>query len=84
MNISQLVTKIHPEVINWRRELHKKPELSYNEFDTANYVADLLTQFGAYEISRPTPNSVVARLIGNKPGKVLALRADMDALPLTE
>lgn len=84
MDITQLVTNTHPEVINWRRELHKKPELSYNEFNTANYVADLLTQFGDYEVLRPTPNSVVARLIADKPGKVLALRADMDALPLTE
>lgn len=84
VNLHDLVKNIHLEVIHWRRELHSRPELSYNEINTANYVAALLKSFGGYEITRPTQNSVVARLIGSSSGKILALRADMDALPLQE
>lgn len=78
------IENIKEEVINWRRQLHQKPELSFQETATAKFVADTLSGFGNYIISFPTPTSVMARLIGNKPGKTLALRADMDALPLTE
>ncbi|MEK8127909.1 amidohydrolase [Paenibacillus filicis] len=83
-SIIQWTEAITEQTIAWRRELHAKPELSFQEFKTAQYVEDLLRGFGQLEISRPTPTSVVARLIGKFPGKVLALRADMDALPIQE
>ncbi|HTR79552.1 MAG TPA: amidohydrolase [Gemmatimonadaceae bacterium] len=75
---------VRETVIGWRRHLHQHPELSFHEERTAQFVADTLTGFGGLEITRPTPTSVVARLIGTGPGPVLAIRADMDALPIDE
>lgn len=72
------------EVIGWRRYLHKYPEPSFQEEKTAQFVYETLQTFGELEISRPTKTSVMARLIGQQPGKVIALRADMDALPIEE
>ncbi|RXZ83251.1 amidohydrolase [Paenibacillaceae bacterium] len=80
----QWTQAIAEQAIAWRRDLHRQPELSFQEFKTAQYVEDRLREFGHLEISRPTQTSVVARLIGKFPGKVLALRADMDALPIQE
>ena len=78
------VETVRETVIGWRRYLHQHPELSFQEERTAEFVADTLGEFGSLEISRPTPTSVVARLQGAKPGPVLAIRADIDALPITE
>jgi amidohydrolase len=78
------VESIRETVITWRRELHMNPELSFHEERTAQFVADTLATLGEFQISRPTPTSVVARLRGAHPGPVLAMRADMDALPIHE
>jgi amidohydrolase len=78
------VDSVRDTVIEWRRYLHRNPELSFHEERTSQFVADRLAEFGGMEITRPTPTSVVARLIGPKPGPVLAIRADMDALPIEE
>ncbi len=75
---------VRDTVIEWRRHLHRHPELSFHEERTAAFVAETLAGFGALEISRPTPTSVMARLQGARPGPVLAIRADMDALPIHE
>ncbi len=75
---------VRDTVITWRRHLHQHPELSFHEERTAQFVADTLAGFGGLEISRPTATSVVARLRGSASGKVLAIRADMDALPIDE
>ena len=75
---------VRDAVIAWRRQLHQHPELSFHEERTARFVADTLASFGGLEISRPTATSVVARLIGPRPGRVLAIRADLDALPIDE
>lgn len=80
----QQADSIEEQVVAWRRHLHQNPELSFHEEKTAQYVYDTLASFGNFELSRPTPTSVVARLIGQQPGKVLAMRADMDALPILE
>lgn len=82
--LDDVVSSINEEVIGWRRYLHENPELSFQEENTAQFVYDKLKSFGGLEISRPTKTSIVARLIGNDPGKVLAIRADMDALPILE
>ncbi|WP_078414713.1 M20 family metallopeptidase [Priestia abyssalis] len=79
-----LMEDVKDEVIGWRRYLHKYPELSFQEEKTAQFVYETLQTFGKLEISRPTKTSVMARLIGQQPGKVIALRADMDALPIEE
>lgn len=76
---------VRDQVIAWRRQLHQHPELSFHERETSQFVADTLASFGGLEISRPTPTSVMARLIGDAGrGPVLALRADIDALPIVE
>lgn len=82
--LNQAVEDIKQQVIEWRRYLHQHPELSFHEEKTAQFVYDTLQSFGNLEITRPTKNSVMARLIGPVPGKVLAMRADMDALAITE
>lgn len=84
LSLSSLVEQTKEEVIKWRRHFHQYPELSFHEEKTAQYVYDTLQSFGNLEISRPTKTSVMARLIGSQPGKVLAIRADMDALPIEE
>ena len=83
--MSDLVTpELESQAIAWRRHLHANPELSFAEHETSRFVEETLHSFGAFDIERPTPTSVVARLRGERPGKVLALRADMDALPIQE
>ena len=73
------------DVLGWRRHLHRNPELSFREEETSRFVYETLESFGSsLELSRPTPTSVMARLIGESPGRTVALRADMDALPITE
>lgn len=72
------------QVIEWRRHIHQNPELSFNEVKTSLYVEDLLKSFGNIEVTRPTKTSVVGILKGAKPGKTVAFRADMDALPIKE
>ncbi|MED4140457.1 M20 family metallopeptidase [Priestia megaterium] len=72
------------QVIEWRRHFHRYPELSFQEHRTSQFVEDTLRSFGSFIITRPTPTSVVARLIGKEEGKVVAIRADMDALPIEE
>ncbi|MES9682914.1 N-acyl-L-amino acid amidohydrolase [Bacillus sp. AFS001701] len=84
ISLNSLVAQTKEEVIKWRRHFHQYPELSFHEEKTAQYVYDTLQTFGNLEISRPTKTSVMARLIGSQPGKVLAIRADMDALPIEE
>lgn len=73
-----------PQVIAWRRHLHQHPELSFEEHATAQYVHDVLDALPGLELSRPTATSVVARLRGALPGRTIAVRADMDALPIHE
>ncbi|WP_107840855.1 amidohydrolase [Metasolibacillus meyeri] len=75
---------IEPEVIAWRQYLHQHPELSFHEHQTADYIEKVLQTFHHLQISRPTPTSVMARLIGAKHGQTLAIRADIDALPIDE
>lgn len=84
MMFHDLIETVKDEVIAWRRYLHKHPELSFQEGKTAQFVYETLQTFGELEISRPTKTSIMARLIGRQPGKVIALRADMDALPIGE
>jgi amidohydrolase len=81
---SATVESVREEVIGWRRHLHQYPERSFHEERTARFIVDTLESFGGLELSRPTATSVVARLVGSAPGPVLAIRADIDALPIEE
>lgn len=82
--INQLLQSLQGEVVDWRRTLHQHPEVSFAEEWTSQFIYDQLVSFGNLIVSRPTKTSVMARLIGSQPGKVLAIRADIDALPVTE
>ena len=81
---AQLVQDALPQITAWRRDLHQHPELSNRELRTAKLVADELKKLG-YEVRTGIAhNGVVGILKGGKPGPKLAIRADMDALPVTE
>ena len=72
------------DLIKWRRHFHENPELSYQEKETSQYVENVLKGLGNIEILKPDKTSVIGILKGAKPGKTVAFRADMDALPLQE
>lgn len=72
------------KVINWRRDFHQHPELGNLETRTAGIVADHLKKLGIEVKTGVAKTGVVGLLVGGKPGPVVALRADMDALPVTE
>ncbi|CAM3621639.1 amidohydrolase [Zobellia roscoffensis] len=75
---------IESRVIEWRREIHQNPELSNREFKTAEKIANHLTALGIEVQTGVAHTGVVGILKGKKPGKVIALRADIDALPVLE
>jgi amidohydrolase len=75
---------IEDQVIEWRRDLHENPELSNREFETAKKIAAHLESLGIETTTGIAKTGVVGILKGDKPGKTLALRADIDALPVTE
>lgn len=78
------VTGITDKVVEWRRHIHQHPELSFEEKNTSAYVDSILKSFGNIEVLRPTETSVLGILRGRLPGKTVAFRADMDALPVQE
>ena len=82
--IETLSIEIEKEVIKWRHHIHKNPELSNREYKTAEYVSKHLVGLGLEVKNNIAHTGVVAILYGNKPGKTVALRADMDALPVVE
>jgi amidohydrolase len=77
-------TAILPKVIEWRRYLHEHPELGNREVKTAEYIAAHLRSLGIEVQTGVAKTGVVGLLKGGKPGPVVALRADMDALPVAE
>ena len=87
-NLKQLINHkadaIEDQVIEWRRYFHENPELSNREFNTAKKVAEHLESLGLEVQTEVAHTGVVALLKGGKPGPVVALRADMDALPVVE
>ena len=76
--------KIETKSIEWRRHLHQFPELSNREFKTAKMIADHLKSLGIEVQENVAKTGVVGILKGGKPGPVIGLRADMDALPVLE
>jgi amidohydrolase len=72
---------VDEDVVEWRHHLHRHPEISFEEHDTSAWIAERLEELGL-AVERPTETSVVARLGGG--GPVVALRADIDALPIHE
>ncbi len=82
--IDQRSTEVESKVIEWRRDIHQNPELSNREFRTAAKVADHLRTLGLEVQTEVGHTGVVGLLRGGQPGPVVALRADMDGLPVTE
>lgn len=83
-NIDKYIDEIEPKVIEWRRDFHQTPELSNREFKTAEKIAKHLKSLGLEVQTGIAHTGVVGILKGDKPGPVVALRADIDALPVTE
>jgi amidohydrolase len=82
--VESLAKAVEAKVIAWRRDIHQNPELGNHEFRTARLVTDHLRGLGLEVKTGVAKTGVVAILRGGKPGPVIALRADMDALPVTE
>lgn len=83
-DIERLVSQVNPKVVAWRRDLHEHPELGNREFRTAALVAEHLRGLGMEVRTGVAHTGVVGVLRGGRPGPTVALRADMDALPVTE
>lgn len=82
--IATAIDKIEAKCIAWRKEIHQNPELGNREFHTAKLVADHLKKLGFVVKEGIAKTGVVGILQGAKPGPCIALRADMDALPIVE
>ncbi|MES2835093.1 MAG: amidohydrolase [Pseudomonadota bacterium] len=82
--VNAAVVAVMPEVVAWRRDLHAHPELGFAETRTAGVVADHLRSLGLEVRTGVGRTGVVGILRGGRPGKTVALRADMDALPVLE
>jgi amidohydrolase len=82
--LEQQATAVAPRVVAWRRDLHQHPELGNREFRTSKLVADELRSLGLEVRTGIAHTGVVGVLRGGQPGPVIALRADMDALPVAE
>ena len=82
--IDAATAKLVPKLIEWRRHIHRYPELSNREIKTAKYVEEHLRRLGIDVRTGVAKTGVVGVLKGGMPGPVIGLRADMDALPVTE
>lgn len=83
--IRKLSKEFFPEVVSCRRHLHAHPELSFNEFETQKFVEQQLASIGITEMRRMAGTGIVAEIRGRDPEtRTIALRADMDALPIQE
>lgn len=81
---NKMAEEMEDQIIEWRRHFHQHPELSNREFETAKKIAEHLQSLGMEVQTGVAKTGVVGILKGGKPGPVVALRADIDALPVTE
>ncbi|AFZ54518.1 M20 metallopeptidase family protein [Cyanobacterium aponinum] len=82
--IRDAIALLQPELVQWRRQIHQYPELGFKEVLTANFVSEKLSQWGIAHEKGVAKTGIVAVINSNYEGKVLAIRADMDALPIQE
>ncbi len=83
-NIDQAASELQPQVVEWRRWFHQNPELSNREFNTSARIAEILEEMGLEPRTGIAHTGVMAIIEGGKPGPLVAIRADMDGLPVTE
>ena len=84
LQIDPLISKIKKEIIDNRRYFHKYPELSFKEHNTSKVIAEKLEEMGIEVLTGIAQTGLTGLIRGNNPGKTIALRADMDALPIQE
>lgn len=83
--IKSLAKQYHSDIVSFRRHLHQNPELSFKEFNTQKFVEEKLNNIGISDVQRMANTGVLAVIKGkNASKKIIALRADMDALPIQE
>ena len=78
------ILQLQPQLVQWRRQFHQYPELGFQEILTADFISQQLKQWGIDHQTNIAKTGVVATIKSNYQGKVLAIRADMDALPIKE
>ena len=78
------IQALQADLVQWRRQLHQQPELGFQEIQTATFVAQQLQAWGIAHQTGIAKTGIVATIPGRQPGPVLAIRADMDALPIQE
>ncbi|WP_019506203.1 M20 family metallopeptidase [Pleurocapsa sp. PCC 7319] len=87
VDLSQIrpeIRNLQSNLVEWRRKLHQKPELGFQEKITAEFIRQKLQEWHIDHQTGIAKTGIVATIISNSPGKVLAIRADMDALPIQE
>lgn len=87
VDLSQIrpdIQALQPQLVEWRRHLHQRPELGFKEQLTAEFIAGKLQEWGIDHKTGIAKTGIVATISSNRPGPVLAIRADMDALPIQE
>jgi amidohydrolase len=82
--IKKISARIYPEIVEIRRHIHAHPELSFEEYETSAYICNILDQWGIPYKKNIAGTGIVAVLEGKSPGRTIAFRADMDALPIIE
>lgn len=82
--LEALTERMHPRVVEWRRAIHRWPELAYQEHQTADLAANVMRELGADVRTGLAGTGVAGIVRGRGPGKTIAVRADMDALPVVE
>ena len=82
--VKEKTSQILPKVVGWRRHFHEYPEVSGEEKETSLYIQQVLTELGIPFETGFFGTAVLGTIKGDLPGKTVALRADMDALPVTE
>lgn len=83
-NVRLPIRSLQPQLTVWRRQIHQRPELGFQEQQTAAFICQKLSEWGVEYQSKVAKTGIVAVIPGHKPGPVLAIRADMDALPIQE
>lgn len=79
-----LASETQPQVVEWRRWFHENPELSNREFKTAKQIEGILREMGLAPVTGIAHTGIIAVIEGGKPGPMVAIRTDMDGLPVTE